>query len=106
MPELCHNEICGWGQNGDVTRQVFRLVNLRHDFEHPQIARRFDLVDDVLDEVVAGIDEVVAEGDGALAQLLRPGALRRLRVACTWPPRRASTPVRSRSSTSSRPRAR
>ncbi len=21
-PELCHNEICGWGQHGDVTRQV------------------------------------------------------------------------------------
>ncbi len=70
LPELCHNEICGWGQNGDVTRQVFRLVNLRHEFEHPQIARRFGLVNEVLDEVVGGIDEVVAEGEGALAQLL------------------------------------
>ena len=39
-------------------------------FEHPQIARRFDLVNQVIDEVVAGIDEVVAEGDGPLAQLL------------------------------------
>ncbi len=70
LPELCHNEICGWGQNGDVTRQVFRIVDLRHEFEHPQIARRFELVDDVLAEVVGGIDEVVAEGEGALAQLL------------------------------------
>ena len=70
LPELCHNEICGWGQNGDVTRQVFRLVNLRHEFEHPQIARRFELLDDVLREVVGGVDEVVAEGEGALAQLL------------------------------------
>jgi len=70
MPELCHNEVCGWGQNGDITRQVFRVVNLRHEFEHPQIARRFDLVNQVIDEVVAGIDEVVAEGDGPLAQLL------------------------------------
>jgi glucose/mannose-6-phosphate isomerase len=70
LPELCHNEICGWGQNGDVTRQVFRLVNLRHEFEHPQIARRFGLVNEALDEVVGGIDEVVAEGEGALAQLL------------------------------------
>ena len=26
IPELCHNEICGWGQHGDVTRQVFTLV--------------------------------------------------------------------------------
>ena len=39
-PELCHNEICGWGQHGDVTRQVFTLVQLRHDYEHPQVARR------------------------------------------------------------------
>ena len=44
VPELCHNEICGWGQHGDVTRQVFRIVNLRHEFEHPQINRRFELV--------------------------------------------------------------
>ena len=25
---LTHNEICGWGQHGDVTRQVFTLVLL------------------------------------------------------------------------------
>ena len=94
MPELCHNEICGWGQNGDVTRQVFRIVNLRHEFEHPQIARRFELVDELLDEVVGGIDEVVAEGEGRAGPAVRPGAVRRLRRRCTGPPRRASTRAR------------
>jgi glucose/mannose-6-phosphate isomerase len=69
-PELCHNEIAGWGQHGDVTRQVFTLVNLRHGAEHPQVARRFDLVAEVLREVVAGILEVRAAGEGDLAQLL------------------------------------
>jgi glucose/mannose-6-phosphate isomerase len=69
IPELCHNELCGWGQHGDVTRQVFRLINLRHDFEHPQITRRFDLVNEMLEEVVSEIEEVRAEGEGALAQL-------------------------------------
>ena len=39
-PELDHNEICGWGQHGDVTRQVFTLVELRHGLEHPQLERR------------------------------------------------------------------
>lgn len=68
IPELCHNELCGWGQHGDVTRQVFRVINLRHDFEHPQVMRRFGLVDELVDEVVAGIDEVRAEGEGPLAQ--------------------------------------
>ena len=44
-PELCHNEICGWGQHGDVTRQVLQVVNLRHEFEHPQVSRRVEYVD-------------------------------------------------------------
>lgn len=69
-PELCHNEVQGWGQHGDVTRQVVTLVNLRHEAEHPQIARRFELVGDLLREVVAGIEEVQAQGEGDLAQLL------------------------------------
>jgi glucose/mannose-6-phosphate isomerase len=69
-PELCHNEIAGWGQHGDVTRQVLTLVNLRHDGEHPQVVRRFSFVADVLREVVADIIEVQAQGEGDLAQLL------------------------------------
>ncbi len=68
-PELSHNEVAGWGQQGDVTRQIITLVNLRHDAEHPQVARRFELVADVMLEVVAGIVEVRAAGEGDLAQL-------------------------------------
>ena len=68
-PELCHNDIVGWGQHGDATRQVFTLVQLRHDHEHPQVLRRFDLTREMMEEVVAEIHEVRAEGEGALAQL-------------------------------------
>ena len=64
--------MCGWGQHGDVTRQVFTLVDLRHDYEHPQELRRFDLVRELLDEVVHDVVEVRAEGEGPLAQLSRP----------------------------------
>ncbi|HEX6237712.1 MAG TPA: SIS domain-containing protein [Acidimicrobiales bacterium] len=70
IPEMCHNEICGWGQHGDVTRQLFTLVELRHDEEHPQESRRFDLVRELLAEVVHEVVEVRAVGDGPLAQLL------------------------------------
>ncbi|CAN5417348.1 hypothetical protein BH18ACT1_BH18ACT1_15310 [soil metagenome] len=70
IPELCHNEVQGWGQHGDMTRQVFTLVELRHEFEHPQVVRRFDVVRGLLDEVVAGVEEVRAEGEGQLAPLL------------------------------------
>jgi glucose/mannose-6-phosphate isomerase len=69
FPELCHNEIVGWGQHGDMTRQVFTLVELRHDEEHPQELRRFELVRDLMAEVVHDVIEVRAEGEGPLAQL-------------------------------------
>jgi len=54
IPELTHNELAGWAQHGDVTRQVLTMVLLRHDFEHPNVSRRFDFVASVCDEVVAG----------------------------------------------------
>jgi glucose/mannose-6-phosphate isomerase len=69
LPELCHNEAAGWGQHGDVTRQVLTLIQLRHDYEHPQIGRRFELVDELVDEVVGSVHDVQAGGDGPLAQL-------------------------------------
>ena len=98
LPELCHNEVAGWGQHGDVTRQVLTLVELRHDFEHPQIDRRFGLVNDLVDEVVGSIERVDAEGEGPLAQLFdlvmfgdvvsrRPGPRRRGRPGAHPRPR-------------------
>ena len=70
QPEVCHNEIAGWGQHGDLTRQVITLVGLRHDYEHPQVMYRFELVYQLVAEVVGSIEEVRAEGEGELAQLL------------------------------------
>ena len=70
VPELSHNEVVGWGQHGDLTRQVFQMVFLRHDDEHPQESRRFAALEALLDEVVGAIHTVSAEGEGALAQLL------------------------------------
>jgi glucose/mannose-6-phosphate isomerase len=67
QPELGHNELAGWGEGGDVTRQVLTLVTLRHDAEHPQIARRFAHVEEVLTEVVADVVEVRAQATEPLA---------------------------------------
>ena len=69
LPEMAHNEICGWGQHGDITRQVMTVVRFRHDHEHPQVGRRFDLTYDIIDEVVHSIVDITAEGEGTLAQL-------------------------------------
>jgi glucose/mannose-6-phosphate isomerase len=69
-PEVDHHEICGWGQHGDVTRQVFTLVELRHGFEHPRLERRFSVTRELIEETLVQVLEVRAEGEGRLAQLL------------------------------------
>jgi glucose/mannose-6-phosphate isomerase len=69
-PEIDHNEICGWGQHGDVTRQLITLVELRHGFEHERLAPRFAVTRSLIEECVAQVLEVQAEGEGRLAQLL------------------------------------
>jgi glucose/mannose-6-phosphate isomerase len=68
LPDLSHNEVAGWGQHGDVTRQVLSLVMLRHAGEHPDTARRFELVAAATDEVMADLIEVWAEGDDDLGR--------------------------------------
>jgi glucose/mannose-6-phosphate isomerase len=68
QPEICHNEVAGWGQHGDITRQVLTLVVLRHAGEHPQVARRFELVAAAVDEVMASVIPVWAEGDDDLSR--------------------------------------
>lgn len=67
QPEICHNEICGFGQHGDVTRQLLTLVELRLEPEPPEMARRFELVGELLEEVVGDIVTVRGEGEGELA---------------------------------------
>jgi glucose/mannose-6-phosphate isomerase len=69
-PELDHNEVCGWGQHGDVTRQVFTLVELSHGLEHPQLARRAVATRELIEEALHQVLHVEAQGEGRLAQLL------------------------------------
>jgi glucose/mannose-6-phosphate isomerase len=58
QPELCHNEVAGWGQHGDVTRQTLTVLVLRYPGEHPRVARRIQLVEQLMTEVVANVLDV------------------------------------------------
>ncbi|MEX1008818.1 MAG: bifunctional phosphoglucose/phosphomannose isomerase [Acidimicrobiia bacterium] len=69
-PELDHNEVCGWGQHGDVTRQIFTLVELHQGMEHAQLARRMAATRELIEETLNRVITVEAEGEGRLAQLL------------------------------------
>ena len=70
IPELCHNESVSWDALSSMTKENIAIVNLRHSEEHPQNSRRFDIVDEHIREHVALIENVVAEGEGGLAQLM------------------------------------
>lgn len=68
QPEVCHNEVCGFGQHGDVTRQVLTLVNLRSGLEDARMARRFELFAELTSEALSRVVDVEAAGDGELAR--------------------------------------
>ncbi len=46
QPELCHNEVCGWSDSSKEIAGLMSLVMLRHDSEHPQVGRRFEIAAD------------------------------------------------------------
>jgi glucose/mannose-6-phosphate isomerase len=69
-PELDHNEVCGWGQHGDVTRQVFSLIELSHGLEHPRLEQRSLATRELIEEALCQVLTVDAEGEGRLAQVL------------------------------------
>jgi glucose/mannose-6-phosphate isomerase len=70
LPDVTHDELAGWGQSGDVTRQTMSLVLLRHAGEAPRTSGQFDAVRAATDEVMADVFEVRAEGDDDLARFL------------------------------------
>ena len=70
LPDVMHAELAGWGQHGDITRQIMSLVLLRHDEEPPEVAQQFDVIEEWTQEVMVGINTVQAQGEGSLAQLL------------------------------------
>ncbi len=52
-PELAYSTIAGFGQGGDLTRQVFTAIELLTDAEDPSDRRRRQVVVDMIDENVA-----------------------------------------------------
>ncbi len=70
LPALAYDELAGWGQGGDITRQTTTLVLLRHPGEDDAIDALFGAVRDATDEVMADVIEVWGEGDDDLGRFL------------------------------------
>jgi glucose/mannose-6-phosphate isomerase len=69
QPELSHNEVAGWGQHGDVTRQAITAIVLRYPGEHPRVSRRIQLVEQLMTEVVADVLDVRTDAVSDVAAL-------------------------------------
>ena len=70
VPGLAHDELAGWGQGGDITRQTMTLVLLRQSGESPATRALFDAVTSATDEVMADVIEIAAEGEDDLARFI------------------------------------
>ncbi|MCY3924800.1 MAG: bifunctional phosphoglucose/phosphomannose isomerase [bacterium] len=70
LPEMTHNEIAGWGSFDELTVPSFSAVQLRHDFEPPQVTATFDFLDEHLSDAVREVYEVRAGGEGPIAQIM------------------------------------
>jgi glucose/mannose-6-phosphate isomerase len=68
LPPLTYDEIAGWGQGGDITRQTMSLVFLRHAGESSGMAPLFERVRAATDEIMADLYEVDALGDDDLSR--------------------------------------
>ena len=68
LPALTYDELAGWGQGGDITRQTMTLVLLRHSDETPPTPGLFGAVRSATEEVMADVLEVWAEGDDDVAR--------------------------------------
>jgi len=69
-PDRSMIELAGFGQAGDITRQLLTLVELRTADEEDVTAARFRLAEEFISEAVASIVQVDGVGDDPLGQLL------------------------------------
>lgn len=59
----------GWAQRRDITRNALTLVALRYGGEHPQVARRFSLVEQLMDDVTSNVIDVRSDATSDVAAL-------------------------------------
>jgi glucose/mannose-6-phosphate isomerase len=68
LPELDHNEITGWQELGEVSRQ-FRLIFFRDSAEHSQVKKRIEITRDLIKNQFEGQEECWASGVSKMARL-------------------------------------
>lgn len=72
-PEFNHNEFMGWSSH--PVDKPYTVIDLRSEFEHPQILKRFEVSDRLLSGKRPAAEVVQAQGEDVLQQLLWTTAL-------------------------------
>jgi glucose/mannose-6-phosphate isomerase len=75
LPDLAYSTIAGFGQGGDITRQVFTVLSFHRPSDDPCDERRRALLDDVLDEQVSSRHDLELPVGGPLVELLHGVAI-------------------------------
>lgn len=64
LPEMDHNEICGWGNPG------FTALFLEDAGQHPRVRRRIELTADVVEAAGSPVQRIASRGDSPVERLL------------------------------------
>lgn len=64
LPEMDHNEICGWGQ------PTFTAIFLEDESQHPRVKRRVDLTEEVVRAAGSPVERVSSRGATPVERLL------------------------------------
>jgi len=64
LPEMDHNEICGWGQ------PAFTALFLEDDEQHARVKRRIDLTADVVADAGSPVERVRSRGESRTERVL------------------------------------
>lgn len=67
-PEFNHNEFIGW--SSAPTEKLFAIFNLRSNFEHPRVSKRFEISDKLLDGKRPTARNIELKGATVLEQML------------------------------------
>ena len=64
LPEMDHNEICGWGQ------PTFTAIFLEDDEQHPRVKRRIELTADVVAAAGSPVERITSRGESRTERVL------------------------------------
>ena len=77
LPEMNHNEICGWGQ------PTFTAIFVEDDEQHARVKRRIELTADVVGAAGSPVERVRARGERVSSACSR-SCCSATSCRCTW----------------------